>query len=168
MPPGVLVVAIGVLGLIAYGDVRTRRIPNELSLAIAALGLMRILLVDDPAAAGHTLAAGAAVFVAAFLLFWWGAIGGGDGKLVAAMALLIGYRNLFEFLFLMSVCGGALALTIVARDQLAPRLRQRARISPSTKITAHIAAPTNTTVPYGVAVAAAGIVMLVLETSFTR
>jgi Flp pilus assembly protein protease CpaA len=65
----VLVVGIGILTIIAYGDVRTRRIPNALSLAIAILGLLRIILVHDPVAAGNTLAAGATIFVAAFVLF---------------------------------------------------------------------------------------------------
>ena len=125
MQTAVLVVGVGILATIAYGDVRTRRIPNALSLAIAILGLLRIVLVHDPVAAGYTLAAGAAVFVAAFLLFWRGAIGGGDAKLVTAMALLVSYRDLFSFLFLMSVCGGALALAILARDKFRQRLLAR-------------------------------------------
>src|ERR1700730_3390085 len=99
----ILVVGIGILGIISYGDVRTRRIPNALSLAIAILGVLRIILVDNPVSAGQTLAAGVALFAAAFLLFWRGAIGGGDAKLVAAMALLVGYHYLFGFLFLMSL-----------------------------------------------------------------
>jgi len=79
----VVILAIGILAIIAYGDLRRRRIPNELSLAIAILGLTRMLLGDDAVAAGPTLAAAAAVFVAAFLLFWRGILGGGDAKLVA-------------------------------------------------------------------------------------
>jgi prepilin peptidase CpaA len=166
----VLVVGIGILAVIAYGDVRTRRIPNALSVAIATLGLIRIILVHDPVAASHTFAAGTAVFVAAFLLFWRGAIGGGDAKLLAAMALLIGYRGLFSFLFLMSLCGGALALAILARDRLGLRLR---RLSPLASMpfpmnAECIAAPTRSTVPYGVAIAAAGVITLILEASVAR
>ena len=74
MQTAVLVVAIGILSIIAYGDVRTRRIPNVLAGVIAVLGLMRVLLVHDPVAAGHTLAASASVFTVAFLLFWRGTI----------------------------------------------------------------------------------------------
>jgi prepilin peptidase CpaA len=164
----VLVVGICLLAIIAYGDVRTRRIPNVLSLAIAILGLLRIILVHDPVAAGHTLTAAAAIFVAAFLLFWYGALGGGDAKLVAATALLVGYHDLFSFLFLMSVCGGVLALAMLARDRF--RLRQwlpsrRARMPPATETAGCIAAPARPTVPYGVAIAAAGVVTLILDTS---
>jgi pilus assembly protein Flp/PilA len=53
MQSAVLIVAVGILGIIAYGDVGMRRIPNALSLAIATLGLARIALARDPVAAGH-------------------------------------------------------------------------------------------------------------------
>jgi prepilin peptidase CpaA len=168
----VLVVGIGLLAVIAYGDMRTRRIPNVLSLAIAILGLLRIMLVHDPVAAGHTLAAAAAIFTAALLLFWYGAIGGGDAKLVTGTALLIGYRDMCSFLFLMSLCGGGLALAILAQDKLRPRLRRRllrkARIASETETAGCLAVPARSTVPYGVAIAAASIITLVLETSFAR
>lgn len=118
----VLVVAIGVLALIAYGDVCTRRIPNAFSLTTAVLGLARLTLAQDPPAAGHTLVAAVIIFAVGFALFWRGAIGGGDAKLATAMVLLIGHQALFAFLFLMSLCGGMLALCALARDRIGPRL----------------------------------------------
>ena len=167
----ILFVGMGILAVIAYGDMRTRRIPNVLSLAIAILGLLRIILVHDPVAAGHTLAAGTAIFVAAFLLFWSGAIGGGDAKLVSATALLIGYHDLSGFLFVMSVCGGVLALALLARDAFQLWLwlpSGRARMPPATETAGSIAAPARPTVPYGVAIAAAGVVTLILNAPFAR
>ena len=157
MQTAILIVGMGILAVIAYGDVRTRRIPNVLTLAIAILGLLRIILVYDPVAAGHTLAAGAAIFVAAFLLFWYGAIGGGDAKLVAATALLVGYHDLFSFLFLMSVCGGALALAMLARDTLRLWLPARWARTPLATETAECLAAPAPTVPYGVAISAGAI-----------
>jgi prepilin peptidase CpaA len=164
----VLIIGIAILTIIAHGDVRKRRIPNALSLAVAALGLTRILLVDDPVAAGYTLMAGAAILVVAFLLFWRDVIGGGDAKLLPAMALFIGYRNLLDFLFLMSLCGGVLALAIMARDNFGPRRLRPPASGPGGEITASIAAPTRSTVPYGVAIAVAGVITLILDGSFTR
>jgi prepilin peptidase CpaA len=162
---------MGVLAVIAYGDMRTRRIPNVLSLSIAILGLLRIILVYDSVAAGHTLAAGTAIFAASFLLFWYGAIGGGDAKLVAATGLLVGYDDVFGFLLLMSVCGGVIALAMLARERL--RLcrwlpSRWARMSSAMETGGCIAAPARPTVPYGVAIAAAGVVTLILDTSFAR
>jgi prepilin peptidase CpaA len=156
----VTVVAIAILAAIALADIRTRRIPNALSIVVAALGLVRILLVHDLAATGYTFGAAAVVFGIAFLLFWRGAIGGGDAKLVAAMVLLIGYHDLLGFLLLMSLCGGVVALAILAQDKLRPRLSrlQRSTVTPSS-------ADCGTeppSVPYGVAIAAAGIITLIL------
>lgn len=162
----VLIVGMGILAVIAYGDVRARRIPNVLSLAIAMLGLLRIILLHDPVAGAHTLTAAAAIFVAAFLLFWHGAIGGGDAKLVAATALFVGYHNLFGFLFLMSVCGGTLAVVMLARHTLRLRLWLPSRRAGIPSTAERIAAPAWPTVPYGVAIAAAGVVTLILDTSF--
>jgi prepilin peptidase CpaA len=164
---------MGILVIIAYGDMRTRRIPNVLSLAIAILGLLRIILGHDPVANGQTLAAAAAIFVAAFLLFWYGAIGGGDAKLAAATALLVGYHDLFSFLLLMSVCGGALALAMLACDTLRLWLwpwlpSQRTGTPSATESARSIAASARPTVPYGVAIAAAGVVTLILNNSLAR
>lgn len=171
MQIAILVVGIGILAVIAYGDVCTRRIPNALSLAIAILGLIRLVLVCDPVAAGHTLVAGTAIFGATFLLFRQGAIGGGDAKLIVAMALLVGARDLLSFLLLMSLCGGALTLAILARDKLCPRLRRvlrPVRMRSAAEVTESSAMAPRSTVPYGVAIAAAGVITLILKTPLTR
>ena len=171
MQTAVRFAAIGMLVIIAYGDVRTRRIPNVLAAAIAMLGLVRIILAGDSIAAGYTLVAGTAIFATAFLLFWCGALGGGDAKLIAAMALLVGYQDVLGFLFLMSLCGGALALAILAREKLGPLTSCFSRptsIRVATRILGSVAEPARSTVPYGVAIAAAGIIILVLETPSVR
>jgi prepilin peptidase CpaA len=165
----VLSTSIVILAIIAYDDVRTRRIPNVLAFSIAALGLVRMIYDLDLMAAIHTIEASAAVFAAAFVLFWRGILGGGDAKLIAATALLIGSHDLVDFLFLMSVCGGALAFAILARDEL--RL-QRWYYSRSVRATpaqaAERVAAMRSTVPYAVAIASAAAVVLMLKTSFAR
>src|SRR5690348_8445990 len=85
----VLFLGICIFAVVAYGDIRTRRIPNELIVAILALAAFRIAMEGDPRAGLYTLAASAALFVATFLLFWRGLLGGGDVKLIGATALLI-------------------------------------------------------------------------------
>jgi prepilin peptidase CpaA len=170
MQSPLLIVAVGILAIIAYGDVRMRCIPNALSLTIATLGLVRIILAQDPVAASHTLAAGAVIFAVTFLLFWRGAIGGGDAKLVPAMTLLIGHKELLSFLFLMSLSGGALAVVTLARDRLRRQhwCLSRSACLPVTETAECVAIPRETTVPYGVAVAVAGVITLMLETSLAR
>jgi prepilin peptidase CpaA len=154
-------IASGILAIIAYVDVRTRRIPNALCIAIAALGLMRIILIDDPVSADYTLGMAAATFGATFLLFWYGVIGGGDAKLIAAMALLVGHQEVLSFLFLMSVMGGALALVAIVRD-LVKRVWRPAgvpAITPTILVERRLG---QSAVPYGVAIAAAGAITLLI------
>jgi prepilin peptidase CpaA len=164
----VLATSIGLLAIIALGDMRMRRIPNVLSFIIAILGLARMILDLDLIAALHTVEASAAVFAVAFLLFSLRILGGGDAKLIAATALLIGYHDLLDFLFLMSVCGGVLALAVLARDKLRQQRLYRTRSAGGTpaQTVEGILSPMESTVSYGVAIAGAAVLILVLKTSY--
>jgi prepilin peptidase CpaA len=162
----VVALAIGVLFAIAFCDIRTRRIPNALTAAVATLGLAQLIFAGDLVAAVHTLIASALVFAAAFLLFWRGLFGGGDAKFISAMVLLVGSHNLFDFLLVMSVCGGGLGLAILACHRFHPRRRrtsQRLAEPPLLPRVEPAAAPAPPTVPYGVAIAGAGLVVLILR-----
>jgi prepilin peptidase CpaA len=152
----VLLIGICIFAVVAYGDIRTRRIPNEFVIAILALAAFRIAVVGDRIAALYTLAAGVALFAATFLLFWRGFLGGGDVKLMTATALLIGYHDLFQFLFVMSVSGALVALAVLSRDRLGRR-DVTASVPEDRETSARL------TVPYGVAIAAAGIVTLLVQ-----
>jgi prepilin peptidase CpaA len=158
----VLVIAVATFAVIAYKDVRSRRIPNALSLTIAALGLARIAIAEEVFAGAYTLAAAAMVFAVTFALFRCGAFGGGDAKIIPATVLLIGYQDLLGFLFLMSLCGGLLALVTLAEEKLAlpSRRLQRAACLPAIVEAGGRAAQKRSTVPYGVAVATAGAITL--------
>ena len=122
MQAAILVVAVGILTIVVELDVRTRHIPNELVSAIASLGLLRLMIAHDWVTAILTVTAAVAVFAAAFFLFWRSVFGGGDVKLVAATALLVGHHDLSRFLILMSLCGGALALLTIAQGKPGLRL----------------------------------------------
>jgi Flp pilus assembly protein protease CpaA len=164
-------VAIGILVISACRDVRMRRIPNVFAAAIAMLGLVRMLTAGDTIGAIHTVAASAVVFAAVFLLFSRGVLGEGDAKLVAAVVLTINYDDLFGFLFLMSLGGGALALAIFARDSLtllSSRLLRSTGMAVGIGILGSVGTPARSTVPDRVAIAAAEVVTSTLETSSVR
>ena len=103
----------------ALFDLRTRRIPNRLTgaavlvafLVNAVTGGVRGLLGSLPA----LLLAGAAFAV----MFFMGSMGGGDVKLMAAIAAFAGLRHLPELLLSTALAGGIFALALaVARAAL--------------------------------------------------
>jgi prepilin peptidase CpaA len=152
----ILLFAIGIYGVAAYADIRTRRIPNELVVGILALATLRIAFAADPTAALYTLVAGATLFVATFLLFWRGLLGGGDVKLIVATGFLIGYHDILGFLTVMSMSGALIAVAMLAGDRLGWR-----RVA--TPAQERNEKPARLTVPYGVAIAAAGTTTLLLQ-----
>jgi prepilin peptidase CpaA len=165
----IVILAMGAFIAAACVDVRHRRIPNALSYLIGSLGLLRILLAGDPVTGGWTLAAAAGVLVVGFMFFWGGTFGGGDAKLLTGAVLLIGYHDLFSFVFLMSLFGGVLALFILIGDRLIPRLRRVRQPAALPDVTATAAKrEVWPTVPYGVAISAAGMIILVLQVSVSR
>jgi Flp pilus assembly protein protease CpaA len=164
----IVVLAMGAFLGAAYVDVRRRRIPNALSYMIGSLGLLRMLLADDPMTAGWTLAAAAGVLVVAFMFFWGGTFGGGDAKLLTGAVLLIGYRDLFDFIVLMSLFGAVLALSLLIGDRLIPRFRRARQRAAAPDATVAVRRDVWPTVPYGVAISAAGMIILVLQVSVSR
>jgi prepilin peptidase CpaA len=160
----ILLLGIGLYAAVVYSDLRTRRIPNELVSAIAALGLMRMFLVGEPGTALYSLAAAAALFAVASLLFWRGLVGGGDVKLAGASVLVVGHHDLPGFLVVMSLSGAVIALAMVAAHS---RLGAWLRPIPRSATTLPAEEPSQITarlsVPYGVAIATAGMVTLALQ-----
>jgi prepilin peptidase CpaA len=107
-------------------DIRSRTIPNLLNLAIALLAIpfwwsLGLPLWPDAAAQIGVALLVFALFAAAFAL---GAMGGGDVKLVAAVALWLPAQAVFALLFIMSIAGGALTLAMYLRHRFARRTEQ--------------------------------------------
>jgi prepilin peptidase CpaA len=155
-------VGIVVFAVVAYGDLRTRRIANGLSIAVAALGLARLAVIGDWSHAIYTIAAAAAVLAVAYLMFWRGWLGGGDAKLLPAAALLVGWHDLFGFLLLMSLAGAVLALAVLAAGRFGGPLGYLLPVGEANEAAAR------PSVPYGVAIAAAAVLILVLQTPLVK
>ena len=106
--------AFVVAGAACWFDVRTRRIPNQLTFPGAAIGLAA-------AAAAHgwsgaiASAAGLLVGMALFFpLFALRGLGAGDVKLMAALGAWLGTSMVFGVAFYTTLAGGALALVLIA------------------------------------------------------
>ena len=124
--PGVvadILVAIlaAMLLVAATGDLRARIIPNWLNAAIALLAIPFWWLSGLPlwpeVVAQIAIAAGVfAVFAIAFRI---GAMGGGDVKMVAALALWLPPLAVLKLLVIMSLAGGVLTVAMLVRHRLA-------------------------------------------------
>ncbi len=95
------------------GDALSLRIPNWLTLAIAALFFPMAWATGMPLDVfGLHVLVGAAFFVIGFLFFSLGMFGGGDAKLLAAASLWFGTAQALPFLVLTVFAGGILAIFV--------------------------------------------------------
>ncbi|KQM20622.1 A24 family peptidase [Novosphingobium sp. Leaf2] len=106
----------------AVTDWRSRTIANTLNLAIALAAPLWWLATDLPLSAiGWQLALAAGTFAVAALLFAAGQMGGGDVKLLTALALWFAPASFFQLFVLMAILGGggslAMALFNMQRDR---------------------------------------------------
>jgi prepilin peptidase CpaA len=165
MPIGMLagLLFTGLLGSACVSDVRTRRIPNSLVLALALSGLAYSLATMSPFGGLGRALAGSAVGLALWLPFWLGKVlGAGDVKLAGAAGAWLGAAGIVEASLLAAVAGGVLAVWALARKG---GLRAAARrfsawiiASHATRTFAPEVTPRERRVPYGVAIAAGAAV----------
>ena len=117
MPISMIVLGIGITA--SAFDIRTRRIPNPLTLCAALAGLLFHFATSG--AAGAQLSAGGWVTGLLLLLpfFALGGMGGGDVKLVAALGAWLGPTQTFWLVIYAGLAGGVLGLiTAVAHGYL--------------------------------------------------
>jgi prepilin peptidase CpaA len=125
MGTGISWILLGLLAALllvaAWFDIRSRTIPNGLNLAVALLAIPFWWAIGLPLWPDVAVHVGVAVGVFALfaMLFALGAMGGGDVKLVAAVALWLPWQAVVMLLVLMSLAGGVLTVAMVARRRLA-------------------------------------------------
>lgn len=149
-----LVLFPSLMAFACVSDLLTMTIPNRVSLyLVAGFIIMAPLTGMDIQSIGLHVALGAGILVLAFACFAFGWIGGGDAKLVAAIALWLGVDHTFTFLIYASLLGGALTLLLL-------QLRQWPLPSPlSSQAWALRLHDRDSGIPYGIALAAAGLLV---------
>ena len=136
----------------ASSDLLTMTISNRISIALVGSFLALGLALQMPwlVMAEH-LSCGGVILAITFALYCRGWIGGGDAKLAAATAVWLGWANVFDYGLVASAFGGILTMAILmlrrwplpqwlARQQWLARLHEHGG-----------------GVPYGIALAAAGL-----------
>ena len=123
---GMLVwVACGLFAASMVCDLRSRRIPNVIPLAL--LGLFAVYAATGaagpPAALWVHLAIGAVLLAGGFALYLSGRFGAGDGKLIAIAGVWTGPADLGLFLLGLGACALALSLFALLPFRKTRRLR---------------------------------------------
>jgi prepilin peptidase CpaA len=142
----------GLMLIAAVEDLRRLMIPNTLVLALCTLWPLQLASAPDISLLGSAGAAlcAAAVFAAGALLFSRGLMGGGDVKLLTAATLWAGPDGTPTLLVGTAVLGGLLTLALLfplaCRAVFAPPAAAAAKRIP---------------VPYGVAIAAAALIVTI-------
>jgi prepilin peptidase CpaA len=138
----------------ASSDILTMKIPNKLSILLVLSFVAFALAVGAPlqTITWH-IACGLLVLLVTFAMFSFGWMGGGDAKLAAATAVWMGWSSVLDYTLISALLGGALTLTLLlARNwPLPPRLMSQAWLA-----RLH---DKKTGIPYGVALAAAGLLI---------
>ncbi len=109
--------------LAAATDLRARRIPNAIPIALALISIA-FVAAHGPLAVLVALAMGLATLVAGTFAFARGWLGGGDVKLLAAVAISLAPADALAFFIYTSIAGGVLAIvTAIAAGRLVSTLR---------------------------------------------
>jgi prepilin peptidase CpaA len=108
----------------AVFDLRTRRIPNLLTGFSILFGLLLHFILGGWSQLGWSAAA-ALIGGGVFLVFYLaGGMGGGDVKLMSAVACIAGYQSVVELLLSTAIMGGIFALLLaLVRGQLKQTLQ---------------------------------------------
>lgn len=135
-------------------DIFTMTIPNRISIVMCLAFFPAAWLagLHWPQILEH-VGAFAAVLAVGILLFARGVFGGGDAKLLAAIALWLGFDDLLPYLLCVAITGGSLAVMILMARQVPlprPLLGQP---------WAHRLHKEGGGIPYGIALAA-GVLMI--------
>jgi prepilin peptidase CpaA len=141
-------------------DIRTRRIPNELTAALAGIGLG----LSVAGVSGIPVWASMLGFVVGLALMMpghvLGATGAGDVKLMAAVGAIVGPALVVTAFLFTAVAGGVLAVIVAARRRrLSATLAGTGRlVAGSAETRAHLrSAPAASRFAYGPAIAVGSI-----------
>jgi prepilin peptidase CpaA len=147
----------------AVSDIAARIIPNKIRALLAVLAITR-LPFSDPSQLIASVTSTALLLTALIILYARGYLGGGDVKLLSALAIGLSFASLLQLLTVMSLTGGVIAVLHLALRRL-PRPTLPPIGSSFVRRIYAIERWRNlrrAPLPYGVAIAAGGIWTLII------
>jgi prepilin peptidase CpaA len=169
MPIVVEITLIGFVSVAAWSDLRTRRIPNSITVSGAAVGLVLHTFYGGLYGAIQSLA-GAALGLAIFIaLYVAGGMGAGDVKLFGAIGAFAGPQALIPVFVFTGLLGGIAGAALAAyRGQLRQTLARTAGLLADVgrlrwqQVRATAAASDSLRLPYGAVIAGGTLVSLMV------
>ncbi|UQR61112.1 A24 family peptidase [Bradyrhizobium sp. C-145] len=148
---------IALLLYVATIDIATRLIRNEICLALAFLGI--VCQLASPMQVGQSLIVASILFLFLFVVYQRRMIGGGDVKLLIALAIGVPLTGVIELLTVTALAGGVLAamhlmMRRLPHPKLAPAGSSLMRRVYAVERWRHLR---HAPLPYGVAIACGGI-----------
>jgi prepilin peptidase CpaA len=140
------------MALSASMDLLTFTIPNRICVSLALGYLVLAAPLGVPAAdILLNMSCALAILALAFVMFNLGWVGGGDAKLAAATAMWLGWSSILDYGVAAAIFGGVLTLIILGA-RMAPLPAGLGRVPWVARL--H---DSKSGVPYGIALAAAGL-----------
>lgn len=136
----------------AANDLFTMRIPNRISVVLIGFFVVAAFAAGlSPETIAFHFLTGVVVLAMMFGLFALGKLGGGDAKLMAAGALWMGPALIINFVAYVTIFGGLLAVVVLCYRKFVP--------AHSWQLPgwAHRLHANGTGIPYGIAIAASGL-----------
>jgi prepilin peptidase CpaA len=154
--------------IIAYYDVRYRRIPNAYVLATLCGGLAINTIFAGMGGALTSLGGCALAFFPLFILHVFGAMGAGDVKLFAAVGAVVGTQMVIPTLLIVVITGGLIAVYSMIRARTVRMTMQRVAmilvgLLPGWQMP-RFSVPSDRrhTIPYGVAIMIGSLISVAL------
>ena len=169
MPTLMEITLITFVCIAAWSDVRTRRIPNSITVTGAAVGLMLHVLYAGAQGAIQSVA-GAALGLAIFIgLYAAGGMGAGDVKLFGAVGAFAGPQALIAVFVFTGLLGGAAGVLLALwRGRLRQTLSRTGELLAGAgrlrwrQVRAASTAPGSLRLPYGAVIAGGTLLSLVV------
>jgi prepilin peptidase CpaA len=151
----------------AWRDVATRTIPDTVGLLLVATGALARLR-DGPLALAISAGSAALLFAMLLIAYARGLVGGGDVKLMTAIAVGLSPLDCYRFVIATAIAGGLLGIAYLALSRLLNGQYKTPRPSLLSRVCAiecwrirH-----RSPLPYGIAIAAGGAFVALHSGSF--
>jgi prepilin peptidase CpaA len=146
----------------AWNDIATRLIPDAISLCLLAVGAVARLFEDRPSDLAFSAGTALLLFVLLLILHSRGLIGGGDVKIMTALAVGLSPLDCYRFIVATAIAGGLLGITYLVLSRRLPAMHsvRRASLLGRVAILEIRRIRRRGPLPYGVAIAAGGTFVL--------